>query len=213
MIILFALVGVFIGLAFHPRAKNQVMKIIPRDRRFVDFNIARENAFSVECEEQKGFPPQRFIKFRAGFSGTVGRFLKRSITRFIGREGTAYTWRTETLGGARELKSPKFIGTLADALKGLWGLEFYDTIPEDKKDELEESTINVTVDISNEDLTPENSKSVSEEDIKREEDRLAAETFWKGKKEVQKSEWTQWIFIFIAGMGAALLLAKLFGWM
>ena len=205
MIVLFALIGLFIGLIVKPKAKNQVMKVLPRDKRFIDFNISEENAFSVECEPQKGFPPQRFIKLRPGFSGSVGRFLKKAITRFIGKEGTAYTWRAES--------EKVDIGSLADALKGLWGQKFYEKIPEEKRIELEESKINVTVDLAEEDLTPKGMKTVSEEDLQREEDRKAAETWWKGKKEADKGQWIQWIPWLFAGIGAAFLLSKFFGWM
>lgn len=203
MVALFILVGILIGLILKPKAGKHVMKILPRDRRFIDFNIAEENAFSLECESKKGFPPQRFIKLRPGFTGRVGTFLKKAVTRFIGKEGTAYTWKTESA----HVK----IGTLADALKGLWGPKFYATIPDRKREELEESKIQVTVDLDD-GLTPENMESVSEEDLLTEQDRKAAETYWQGKKQAEKGEWTRWIFIFVAGMGAMAIASKFLGW-
>lgn len=203
MILLFALIGVFIGLVFRPKAKDQVMKIIPRDRRFQDFNVAQENAFSVECENVKGFPPQRFVKLRPGFTGKVGRFIKKAITRYIGIEGTAYTQLIES--GKKEL------GTLADALRGLWGLKFYNTVPEDKRRELEESKINVIVEI-NPEFNPEDFPEISEEDIFDEEDRKGAETYWQGKKQSEKGEWTKQIWLLVAGAGILAIASKLLGW-
>jgi len=197
MVVLFILVGVLIGLLLKPKAKDQVMKIIERDKRFIDFNITQENAFSLECERKKGFPPQRFLKVSPGFTGQVGRFLKRGVTRFIGKEGTAYTWKTQS--------SKVKIGSLAKALRGLWGKKFYDQVPEVKRKQLEESKISVTVDIDP-GLTPKGYKPASEEDIKQEQDRLAAETWWEGKKQADKGTWLQYLFIAGFGFGVALAL-------
>ena len=203
MIALFILTGILIGLVFRPKAKNQVMKLIPRDRRFIDFNISKENAFSLMCESVKGFPPQRFLKYAPGWTGSVGKFLKRMRTRYLGQEGTAYTWKTES----EKVK----IGSLAKALRGLWGEEFYGQVPEDKRKKLEESKINVTVELEA-GITPKDYKPVTEEAIKQEQDRLAAETWWKGKKIAEKGTWMQWMFIFAAGMGAMAIASKLLGW-
>jgi hypothetical protein len=203
MIALFILIGILIGLVFRPKAKNQVMKLIERDKRFVDFNIAKETAFSVECEPKKGFAPQRFIKLREAYTGTIGRFLKRTRTRFIGKEGTAYTWSVES--------GKKVIGSLAKALRGVWGDEFYFTVPEDKRRELEESKVNVTVELDS-GFAPEDYPEIREEDIFEEEDRKGAETYWQGKKMAEKGTWMQWMFIFAAGMGAMAIASKLLGW-
>lgn len=201
MIILFLVIGVLAGLLLKPPAKNQVTKIIERDRRFIDFNINEESAFSLSCDPKKGYPPQRFLKLNAGYTGKVGRFIKRTITKFFGKEGTAYTWTFEA--GAQ-----KKIGSLSKALKGLWGNDYWNLFAEnepEKANQLEESKINVTVEIEK-GFTPESFTSVSEEDIKREEDRAAAQTFWKGKRSEEKREWIDYIFILMAGFGIALAL-------
>lgn len=203
MIILFVLIGLLIGLLFKPKARNQVMKILTRDRRFIDFDVLEETAFAVDCEVKEGFPPQRFIKLSPGYSGRVGRFLKKVVTRFIGKEGTAYTWETE--------KGTKKIGSLAKALKHLWGDETYNRIPQEQREGLEKSKVWVTVDLK-EGITPKGMKSVSEEDLKREEDRKAAQTFWEGKRMSEKTAWIQWMFIFVAGMGAMAIASKFLGW-
>lgn len=202
MLVIFVLVGVMIGLVFRPKAKNQVMKLIPRDKRYIDFDIKQENAFSVDCEAKKGFPPQRFLKLNPAFTGEVGRFLKRTRTRFLGKEGTAYTWKTQS--------GKQLIGSLAKALRGVWGDEFYFTVPEANRQKLEESKINVTVDID-EDFNPEDYPIIREEDIFEEEDRKAAETYWQGKKQAERGAWTQWLFIFGAGIGAGWIINTLLG--
>jgi len=203
MVVLFVLVGVFIGIIFRPKAKNQVMKILSKGRRFIDFNIKQENAFSVECEPKKGYPLQRFLKLCPSFTGEVGRFLKRTRTRFIGKEGTAYTWKTES-------GKDKKIGSLAKALRGLWGDEFYFTVPEPQREELEKSQIHVTVDID-ENFKVEDYPVIREEDIFEEEDRKAAETYWQGKKQAEKGQLSQWLFIFGAGIGAGWIINTLLG--
>lgn len=203
MVALFILIGVFLGLLFKPKAKDQVMKLIPRDRRFIDFNVAMEDAFGVECEPKKGYPPQRFIKYRPGFTGQVGKFLKRSVTRYFGLEGTAYTCQVQS--------TPVMLGTLAEALKGIWGEKFYNTVPEPQRLKLEKEKVDVIVDLE-EIKTPHGFKEVSEENIKQEEDRKAAQTWWEGKKMAEKTTLMQWLFIFLAGAGAMAIASKLLGW-
>ena len=203
MLLIFVLVGVLVGLVLKPKAKDQVMKIMLRDRRFIDFNVAQENAFSVECEPMKGYPPQRFVKLRPGFTGRVGKFLRKAITRYIGIEGTAYTQLIES--------GPKQLGSLADALRGLWGENFYNEVPESKRQELEESKIMVTIDI-NPEFNPEDFPEISEEDIFDEQDRKGAETYWEGKKQSEKGAWIQYIFILVAGAGIMAIASKLLGW-
>jgi len=222
MLAIFVCIGIIIGLAFRPKAKDQVMKLIPRDMRFVDFNVARENAFSVECEEKKNFPPQRYIKYKPGWSGQVGRFFKKAITRHLGLEGTAYTCQVEQ-GKKMELKTTDdnpgkvevvnavFLGSLSAVLKGIWGVEFYDQVPEAKREELEKEKVKVIVGLD-EISTPTGFKEITEEAIKQEEDRLAAETWWKGKKQAEKGEWIQYLWLLLAGAGIMAIASKLLGW-
>lgn len=201
MVILFLIIGVLAGLLLKPPSRNQVTKIIERDRRFIDFNINEESAFSLSCDPVKGFPPQRFIKLNAGYTGKVGRFIKRTITRFYGKEGTAYTWLFK--GGVNAK-----IGSLAKALKSIWGEDFWSLFAEnepEKAKQLEKSKVNVTVEIE-EGFTPEGFTSVSEEDIKREEDRAAAQTFWRGKRSEEKRQVLDYLIIGMAGFGVALML-------
>jgi hypothetical protein len=222
MVILFVLVGIVIGLILKPKAKDQVMKLIPRDMRFVDFDVRRENAFSVECDPKKGFPPQRYIKYKPGWTGKVGKFLKRSVTRHLGLEGTAYTCKVEdgqtiqipTKEGNPEpatIDNAVLLGSLTDCLKGLWGTEFYEQVPEARREEIEESQVNVIVGLE-EIKTPVGFKEITEEAIKQEEDRLAAETWWKGKKQAEKGAWLQYIWLLLAGAGIMAIASKFLGW-
>ena len=169
---IFILLGILIGLFLRPWIGNQVMKFIPSDHRFIDLKIEEETAISVQCKKVKGMPIQRFFKLHPGFTGIVGRVLKKAITRYIGIEGTAYTWKIEE-GRWKKL------GSLSDAIKTVWGIKFWESVPEIQREKLEESRIQVTVGLDKAPLTPAGMRSISEEDIKQEEDRLASQTFWR----------------------------------
>jgi hypothetical protein len=200
------LVGILVGIFLRPLVGNTIMKIIPSENRFVDFDIEEETAISIYCKNKKGIPPHRFIKCWPGYIGVVGRFLKKPITRFIGREGTAYTWHI------KDQKEEK-IGSLAKTVKHLWGEEFYETIPEKQKKDLEESMIGVTVKLESEDaLTPAGMRTVSEENIKQDDDIQASKTFWKGKKITDRGAWINLILGIGTGFGicATLVLLGIF---
>jgi len=188
-------VGLLIGLFLRPWMGNQVVKIIPADHRFIDLGIEEETSISIECQKVKGMPPQRFFKLHPGFTGIVGKFLKKPITRYFGMEGTAYTWEIEN-GYWRNL------GSLGDAVRTLWGEKFWGTVPETMRDKLTESTIQVTVGLEKAPLTPAGMRSISEEDIKQEEDRRASQTFWEERQSAMKG----WLVntILAAGMGFAI---------
>lgn len=121
--------------------------------------------------------------------------MKKPVTRFIAKEGTAYTWRTEQ---TKEVK----IGSLWEAVRLVCGSEFYNAFPPQERAMLEKSGINVTVNLED-GLKPEGFTAVSEEDIFTETDRKACETYWQGKKQVEKGKYLEMIIIGIAGFGVA----------
>jgi len=200
MLLIFLLVGILAGLLFRPKAKNRVIKLLPRDKRFLEFNIDEESAVGILCEKNKGYPLHRFIKLFPGYTGVVGRFLKKAVTLYFGKEGTAYTWRLKS-------KIEEKIGSLADALKIVWGEEFYTVIPEEQRRKVEDSQINVTVNLDDTALARDSEgKDLPvrrEEDIKTEEDRVAAQTYWEGKKITESKRWLEYLFIAGFGFGVA----------
>lgn len=199
MAVIFLLTGIIVGFLFRPRGGNTVMKILPKDRRFVDFKIAEETAVSVECEDKKGYPPHRFLKIAQGFYGTTGRFVKRTSTRYLGKEGTAYLWLTE------QDRLKRVDGGLPAYLKTLWGETGFNEMPKDLKTKVETSTVLVTVDLAD-GLTPEDMRPISEENIKTEEDRKAAQLFFEGKKKEDRHAWVNLILAGVAGFGLAAVL-------
>lgn len=170
--------GILIGLWLSKPKKNQVCKLIPEDARGYDLDVVEENANFIYCDPIETLPPQRFLKFRKGFTVTQkrrwGRFLK--INRYFGREGTAFTQRIEQ-GKITDIP-------LNQTMIGLWGEDEYNNMPEHLREAIEQAKIGVTVSIEDDPKTPHDwkGKPISEENIKIEEDKQAAETFWKGKK-------------------------------
>lgn len=199
---MFFIIGILAGVFLRPWMGNQVQKFIPADHRFIDLDIDEETAISVQCKKKKGMPIQRFFKLNPGFTGIVGRFLKKPITRYLGIEGTAYTWRVEQ-GRWKKL------GFLADAVKVVWGGEFWASVPPRQKEKLEESRIQVTVGLDEAPLTPAGMRSISEEDIKSEEDRRASKVFWEEHKSQQRGFYINLILAAGTGFGIALALQLL----
>lgn len=200
MVLIFLLVGIIVGVLLRPWFGNEVIKLIPREHRFVDLGIEEETACSITCKNKKGMPPQRFYKHQPGYTGIVGMILKKPITRFFGKEGTAYTWSIGT--DSKPIKVP-----IVEALKVMLSKEFYDQIPLKQQEILNNSKLDIIVDID-EGLTPNDEdntpyRSISEEDIKREEDREAAKTFWKGKTSAERTQIISLLITGIAGFGIA----------
>lgn len=201
----FILIGILLGIFLRPMVGNRILKLDPSTHRFHELNIREESAISIECQDYKGMPPQKFFKHHPGFTGIVGKIMKKNVTLFLGRIGTAYTWRLEH---SKWIK----LGGLSDAVKTVWGQAFYDAVPDKQKALLEESEIQVTVGLSEDPLTPEGYKEISEEDIHKEEDRAASKTFWKERGTKDKGMIIN--IILAAGMGfgvcAALFLLGIF---
>lgn len=193
MALIFLMLGIISGIFLRPRWGNVVMKILPKDHRFVDFKIAEESAISVICDDKKGYPPHRFLKLGLGFIGETGRFVKRSVTRYLGKEGTAYLWIAENE------RFKRVEGGLPTLLKHLWGEE-YDNMPAGLKEKIQSDKVLVTVDLSD-GLTPESLRSISEEDVKREEDRQACQTLWEGKRKEARGVLLNYLIVGLAGFG------------
>lgn len=101
--------------------------------------------------------------------------------------------------------------TLEDAVKARWGNEFYGTVPENMQEVLRNDKLLVTVNLEP-GIVPEGYTPITESVIEEKADRDMASLIANSVKQGMKEPWIQWIFIFVAGMGAAMLLAKLMGW-
>lgn len=199
---IFVGIGLLVGLFLKPWMGNQVIKISPSDHRFTDLDIEEETSISVQCKKKKGMPIQRFLKLHPGFTGIVGRFIRKPITRYLGLEGTAYTWEIEN-------GKHKKLGSLGAVVQGIWGEDFWETVPERQKAMLQESRILVTVGLDESPLTPPGMRTISEEDVKQEEDRQASKTFWSEHGAQMKAFFINLILAGGTGFGIAMLLMML----
>lgn len=198
--------GIYLGLWLARPKKNQVCKILIGDKRGYDLDILQENAVSLECNPHKRMPPQRFLRYRSGFTidqqTRLGR--KRKITRYFAKIGTAFTKRMES-GILTNV-------SLADTLRTLWGNETYEKMRDELKAPIEAGKIGVTIQLEDDPDTPEGLHPISEENIKQEEDRQAAATLWAGRKEAMKTLAIQSIFPIGLGFGIAIVLCLIMGW-
>ena len=199
---IFILIGVLAGVFLRPWMGNQVQKFSPSDHRFIDLDIEEETSVSILCKKKKGMPPQRFFKHHPGFTGIVGRFIKKPVTRFLGLEGTAYTWQIEA-------GRYKKVGSLEKALRTVWGEDFWQTVPDKQKAACETSRIQVTVGLDEAPLTPPGMRAISEEDIKQEEDRRASKTFWSEHGAKMQGYIINLLLGIGTGFGIALLLVMI----
>lgn len=195
------LIGVLIGILVKPPRANRVIKFLRNDKRFIEFDIDKEYAYSVFCKDKKGFPSQRYLKNHSGFTGKVGSFVKRAATIFLGVPGTAYT--QPLASGIKDINRP-----LPDCLRDLWGDTFYNTIPKEQRDMIDPFVL-TTIDLGDPDQP---TKKISEEILIKEQAEQSSKMFFKGRHEAEKGQWTQWFFI--AGTGAVIMLVSciLLGW-
>ncbi|MHA1829053.1 MAG: hypothetical protein ACTSX6_10460 [Candidatus Heimdallarchaeaceae archaeon] len=146
--VLFLVLGVFVGVFIRPTPKNQVLYIRERDGRGEEYDISKEDAVSLETKTN---PPLRFFKYGRSYVFKVRSALGKvkTFARFFGKEGTAYTWRLLGFSGTKEnpVKINLEFPSLEDAVKFRWGEEFYNTVPEEMKRKLQEDKVLVTVDL------------------------------------------------------------------
>ena len=190
---------------------REVMYLRERDRRGQRLSITEETATTIFCRARKGID-KRFFKWGGSYVFNEGG---KQVTRFFGKEGTAYTYKlkegkieegehTDIVDA--EIKCPKCneeftypvevnnpnikgeeVGTLKDALVTVCGKEFYETVPDEQKTKIEDGKVFVTVELEP-GLTPEGYSSVSEEDINEDQDRNAARIFARSLAGSTKSE-------------------------
>lgn len=202
--------GIFLGLFLSKPRKHQVMKILPSDNRAYQFDILTENAFSIYCKGFEGLPDQRFIKFEPSMLVKVKKMFGKSqqIVRYLAREGTAYVQKAGD--NVENIPFHKAVRTMV-------GETFYSQMPEEITEIFETSKVGVTVGLVTEALTPLDRKgnvmkSVSEEDLKREEDKQAASVFWSEKQLANRNQWIHNIAWIGFGFGVCMVVNLMMGW-
>jgi len=114
------------------RPIKYVEQLRPRDRRINRMNAQRETDLSVFCKYKNDV--WRFIKKGTAWTGVHG---VTPFTRFFGVETKA--WTTIFKDAA------KFEVSISEYLKDLWGEDFYRTIPDKQRSDIEDTKVGVTV--------------------------------------------------------------------
>lgn len=212
MLLIFLLLGMLTGillLRYIIKPKNQIQYLRERDGRGHEFDVAREDAISLETSTN---PPLRFFKF-----GRAYEFIKRgrAFTRFFGKEGTAYTWRLEGFAKTNPEGETKPLTlefpTLEGAVKHCWGNETYEAVQEELKAKLRNNKMYVTVNLEP-GITPEGYEPITEQTITKKADEDMASLIGREVKEAQGSDWKMILIMMLAGMGILAIASKLFGW-
>ena len=178
---------------------REVMYIRERDRRGRRLPIKFETARTLEVRV-RGLNPMRFFKWGGAYVFHEGG---RMVTRYFGKEGTAYTWKLK--GGKWNI-----LGTLYDGVKAVLGDEFVNKLRDDLKDKLKTSKVYVTVDLE-EGTAPPKLPTLREEDIYDEQDRHAASILVERMRVSAKRELYQGLLWLCVGAMLVLLAVQL-GW-
>jgi len=115
------------------RPIKKVLLLRLRDYRGQDLTVSQETDLGLFCKAVKGVT-HRFIKVGPAWVFHEGG---RMITRFIGIEGTAYTGLIKGDGTVNV--------SVKDFLVFLWGEVFYNGIPKEQRDKVENDVIGITV--------------------------------------------------------------------
>lgn len=202
LIVLLPVVGVIIGwvAASILGSSHRILLIRERDRRGKQYGIKKEDHIKLIS---KGNPPIRIYKYRGAyeFLGKAGK----KITTFFAKEGTAYNMALES--GEKEVKNANF-GEIAEII---WGEEFYKTVPEDRRKQLETNKLTMTVDIE-QGITPTGYAPITEVNIASDGDENMAAAVAKGVTKGMAIPWINYVFSIGCGAGLTFVACLLMGW-
>lgn len=200
--------------------KNQVLKILKNENRGYLFDIKEESAFSVRCNGIETLPDQRFYKNFPSILVTQKGFLGKltRVNRYIARDGTAYTQRVRRGGKIERVP-------LIDTVSTILGEEVMKGLAKPLYEKLEQAQIGVTIGLEDDLLTPNNPShnpkdstsqeflpSISEEDIKREEDQEAAKTLWQERQKAMRGAMIEKVAWLGFGVGIGVIASIVLGW-
>jgi len=214
------------------RPAREVLYCRERDRRGQRLSIDEETAVSVTCRSKKS-PDKKFFKWGPSYVFNEGG---KMVTRFIGKEGTAYTWKPRQptsnpedldefsdektkefqcnhCGGLLELELPIVrmggVGEKLGSLADALKIVWEDEfLKEIPKDQLKQiEESKIFVTVDLEPgLTPEGYEPVAEEDIQSEQDREASKIFGKGLGATTKQQLYQGMLWMALGVAATFIL-------
>lgn len=182
IMLVFGLIG---GNILSQPRKNRVLKVDPQSHRGVELEINSEDTINVYCNPVGKMPPQKFIKYLEPFNVIRKGWLKiQNYALWFGRFGTAYVHKFNNEPVKLSFKK---------AVYTVFGKRYYKQIPANIKQRIESGSIGVTIEFPKGPLTPKSKgkkalPSVSESDIRRDDDQRAMSNLWDTfDKEKKKS--------------------------
>lgn len=206
-IILF--LGFILGNFFSQPRKARVLKVSPESFRGVELEVKAEDSVSVYCDSVGNIPPQKFIKRLNAYNiAKKGWFKLQNFALWFGRYGTAYVFH---LGSDEEYV------TLKEAVHNIFGKKLYNQIPKAQKDQIESGQLGVTISFPKEPLTPLDGKgeplpSISESDIRRDDDARAMGNLWDEMSKEQKKSMIVQVAWMGSGIAIGIIICMLMGW-
>lgn len=187
-----------IWLSGKTKARKEVMFLRPRDKRGEKLDITRETDRSILCE--KSDPVHRFIKIGSAF---VFRDGGKTVTRFIGIEGSAYTAELN-----KDEQNVKL--SVDEHLKSLWGEKIYSALPQKLKDAAERDKIGITIEPVRINAEEKGLESLSSDEVNDEGDATVLNRLAKyGATTSVKEKLLQNLIWFFLGIGFAAILARM----
>lgn len=207
IMLFFGLIGG--NLLSQPR-KNRVIKISPENHRGVELEIKSEDAINVYCDPVGKMPPQRFIKRLSAFNIIRKGWLKlQNYAVWFGRYGTAYVHRFDNRPVDLSFK---------EAVFNVFTKKYYEQIPQDVKNKIEDGQIGVMVEFPDDPLTPMNLEtgepfpSISEDDINRDNDKKAMSNIWDTLEQERRKNYLNMAMYIGTGFAIGLVVSLLFKW-
>lgn len=149
-----------LGLIWFTSKNKNVKEILffrPRDKRGERLVITKETDRSVFCE--RSTPVHHFIKIGPAFTFKDGG---KTVTRFLGIEGTAYT--------AVMKGKDKFEQSIETTLRLLWGNKIYEKLPQKMREAVEKDKIGITIEPEKIDAEALNLEPLSSDEVNDEGD-------------------------------------------
>ena len=189
-------VGILISVS-RSRPRKEVLFLRPRDKRGERLDVTRETDRSVLCERSN--PIHRFIKIGPAWVFHDGR---RTITRFLGVEGKAYT---AVLKGDKKIEM-----SIHEYLQSIWGKKIYESMPKKLRRALERDKTGVIVDVDVPE--PEGLPRLTSDDINDEGDAVVLNRLARmGTATSIKQQLYHNLVWFFLGLGFAAILSHM-GW-
>lgn len=184
------------------RPETHVLLIGEEEKRLDTIKINYETPTTLNSYNKK--QPRRFFKL---FNGYVESRNGKRVLNYLGKRGTAYTWRIMPYPG-QNMK----IGSLWDGLNAVWDTKLIEKIPEEAKALLKDSSLFVTVEIDK-GLTPPGYSAITEETIISEGSKTMAEVFARARKNANKPNFMLTLLALGSGGLLTVFILGLLGWL